>query len=202
MRKIKCIIKKILGTTNYKYPIYNGFLYENIESSCCGGTLNQEQLYIVTNLQEHELHSLEKLIKHEKICYSIISSFENYQEFENTGEMPYNHIINIFKYIENNSLLDEMSFVYEQLQYEGDYLIDNVKEGSCTTILISDDIVLLDSVASMIKGLGKAFGTHGVICNGVTSNRTMSVMETVPLALYLNCKYGQILTGEVLEMIE
>ena len=28
MRKIKCIIKKILGTTNYKYPIYNGFLYE------------------------------------------------------------------------------------------------------------------------------------------------------------------------------
>lgn len=26
MRKIKCIIKKILGTTNYKYPIYNGFL--------------------------------------------------------------------------------------------------------------------------------------------------------------------------------
>lgn len=40
MRKIKCIIKKILGTTNYKYPIYNGFLYENIESSCCGGTLN------------------------------------------------------------------------------------------------------------------------------------------------------------------
>ena len=185
MRKIKCIIKKILGTTNYKYPIYNGFLYENIESSCCGGTLNQEQLYIVTNLQEHKLHS-----------------FENYQEFENTGEMSYNHIINIFKYTENNSLLDEMSFVYEQLQYEGDYLIDNVKEGSCTTILISDDIVLLDSVASMIKGLGKAFGTHGVICNGVTSNRTMSVMETVPLALYLNCKYGQILTGEVLEMIE
>ena len=29
MRKIKCIIKKILGTTNYKYPIYNGFYYEN-----------------------------------------------------------------------------------------------------------------------------------------------------------------------------
>jgi len=51
-------------------------------------------------------------------------------------------------------------------------------------------------------GLGKAFGTHGVICNGVTSNRTMSVMETVPLALYLNCKYVQILTGDVLEMIE
>ena len=57
--------------------------------------------------------------------------------------MPYNHIINIFKYTENNSLLDEMSFVYEQLQYEGDYLIDNVKEGSCTTILISDDMFYL-----------------------------------------------------------
>ena len=71
--------------------------------------------------------------------------------------MSYNHIINIFKYTENNSLLDEMSFVYEQLQYEGDYLIDNVKEGSCTTILISDDIVLLDSVASMIKRIRKSF---------------------------------------------
>ena len=96
MRKIKCIIKKILGTTNYKYPIYNGFLYENIESSCCGGTLNQEQLYIVTNLQEHELHSLEKLIKHEKICYSIISSFENYQEFEIQGKC---HIITLLIFL-------------------------------------------------------------------------------------------------------
>ena len=55
----------------------------------------RDRLYIVTNLQEHELHSLEKLIKHEKICYSIISSFENYQEFENTGEMSYLSLIHI-----------------------------------------------------------------------------------------------------------
>ena len=200
MSKIKNIIKKLLSITNYRYPICNSFLYDDIESSYCGGTLNQEKLCIVTNMQCQELTYLKQLLKTENVCYKIVSVFEDFEKGAN--EIPYDHIINIFQYSKKEPILEDISFIYKQLQYEGDYLIDYAKKGCCTTLLFSPDTITLESISSIVKGLGKAFGSHEVVCNGIVSNKTKEISNIFPIALYMNSKYGQILTGEVLEIME
>ena len=200
MSKIKNIIKKLLSITNYRYPICNSFLYDDIESSYFGGTLNQEKLCIVTNMQCQELTYLKQLLKTENVCYKIVSVFEDFEKGAN--EIPYDHIINIFQYSKKEPILEDISFIYKQLQYEGDYLIDYAKKGCCTTLLFSPDTITLDSISSIVKGLGKAFGSHEVVCNGIVSNKTKEISNIFPIALYMNSKYGQILTGEVLEIME
>ena len=200
MSKIKNIIKKLLSITNYRYPICNSFLYDDIESSYCGGTLNQEKLCIVTNMQCQELTYLKQLLKTENVCYKIVSVFEDFEKGAN--EIPYDHIINIFQYSKKEPILEDISFIYKQLQYEGEDLIDYAKKGCCTTLLFSPDTITLDSISSIVKGLGKAFGSHEVVCNGIVSNKTKEISNIFPIALYMNSKYGQILTGEVLEIME
>ena len=126
--------------------------------------------------------------------------FEDFEKGAN--EIPYDHIINIFQYSKKEPILEDISFIYKQLQYEGDYLIDYAKKGCCTTLLFSPDTITLDSISSIVKGLGKAFGSHEVVCNGIVSNKTKEISNIFPIALYMNSKYGQILTGEVLEIME
>lgn len=202
MSKLKKLISRFLGSTKYISPIFDGYLYAENDFSFCGGSLDYEDMLVVSNMDNNILESLKQQLSKENVCFNILDKVtsEEYSALE--LRYPASHVLLLSYLPLETNALTILTELYNQLQFLGDYLIDYCKGGNCTVVVISGDPVVLDSAESMIKGLGMAFSNHSIICNGVVSNRENNIDSIFPVALYLNSKYGQVLAGEVLEIME
>lgn len=200
MSKITKIIKKLFGTEVVLNLIANPFLYKDNAESFCGGTLAEESILVVTNLdRESQLQMIVQKLETEKCLHSMETDIEWRTLKESSNIVPYEHIINI---IDCNKEGIDIYSVYQLLQKEADYVIEKSLCTSICTVVLSQDHVARMTLSTLIKGLGKALGIHGIVNNGVVAKTTASLETAINSAIYLSSKFGQIMAGEVLEMGE
>ena len=60
--------------------------------------------------------------------------------------------------------------------------------------------VIKKNVEMLIRGLSEVLANHGLICNGIIADKNVPLKDIVNSALFLSSKYGQIMSGEVLQM--
>ena len=56
------------------------------------------------------------------------------------------------------------------------------------------------NIHHLVSGLAKVLSPHGIICNGVIALSTVPQEAWLSTSAFLNGKYGQVMTGEVLYM--
>ena len=213
MSKLKKI-KKLIGHRKYIEPIVDPVIYPNLEKSYAGGSLADSNILIVSNepieeglineIENNENASISFLYKNDKLSANdIIKS-------GNTLIGPYNHIINVYKKDGNLPLLsetgdypnsDDMYKLYQWLQEETDYLVNNKLIGTICTIYIGDDSdygnVLKKNMEMFALSLGDALANHSIINNGIIANTGVRVRELLNTAVFMSSKYGQILGGAI-----
>ena len=54
----------------------------------------------------------------------------------------------------------------------------------------------------LIRGLSEVLSNHGIICNGIVANNNHCLKELLESSVFLSSRYGQIMTGEVLNFID
>ena len=117
---------------------------------------------------------------------------------------PFEHIINFVKLPKESFPSDEQVYaVYQLLQQEADYAVTYGTKSICAVICAEHD---MDSTAaqaclkSCIEGLAPRLGEHGILINGCTADEDTEEVNMINAAMYLSGKYGQIMTGQVLEL--
>lgn len=211
------ILKRIIGHRIEKDVIVDPAIYENNRNSFCGGSLADSNLLVVTNgnVDEQELDSL---IQKEKAAYSLLnlsSLMERQHLIDASSKLvgPFTHIINIVFEENNDNLLTEenlcdakypMYEIFQWHQQEVDYLVGLNQYATICTIYIGGDstniCVIKKNVEMLIRGLSEALANHGLICNGIVADKNVPINDIINSALFLSSKYGQIMSGEVLQM--
>jgi hypothetical protein len=209
MRNAMQIFKHLFGSAIYIKPVSDKNIYKVNKSSFTGNSLDGSNVLVVTNFSEcsDEIIILKEQMKNEHCNCSVISLVSNELAKSDIIQAgadlvgTYEHIINLFRMEKGNCTQeDSVRLIYQILQIESDYLIEDVKKGSLCTAIISDDEVVKNTVSSLLKGLGGVLGNHSVIENGIASSRNVPIDKIVKTSAYLSSKYGQILAGEVLNM--
>ena len=197
--KIREFIAKIFSCVEYVDPISNIFVYKDNMSSFAGGSLDEDDILLVTNLSTEEISTFKMLLKNERCDVYTVESLK-YRKYNAISKYPISHVVVLLSLDEYSDLTKAINSVYEELQCVGNYLIDYAKKGNCVITVISQNMILKNTVLDFIKGLSKAFAAHDVLVSGMVLDDKKRIEEIFPSILFLSSKYGQILTGEVLEI--
>lgn len=204
-------IKRIIGFPVRVRPIVDFQQYENIGNSYAGGSLYNKNVLVISDVLEiaNELnHELDK----EKINHSFL--FIKYETIRQedikkaeAGKVgPYTNIINFFMIDSGDE--DSIYKIYNTLQCEVSYLVDNKISGFLSTGLIYDiessltDKSSIHGLKGLIEELGTKLSNHGIICNGLIAENRVPISAIMNTLLYTNSKYGSVLNGEVMELKE
>lgn len=202
MGKIKNICKKMFGKEEVINPIIDPYNYSGKLNSFSGGSLEEKNILIVVSCQD--TYDSVKEWTSDLGARVIVEKQENIIDIESSSSAligPFTNIINIIYDADskdNNSVYE----VYNLLQIESNYLIEVANKGSISTAFISDRNENCKAVESLIKGLSLVLGEHGVIENGLITNKAVQLYDILNSLSYLNSKYGYILAGEVLILSE
>ena len=213
---IKRYLKLFIGLREIKETIFDKMVYKEREKSYSGGSLSDSNILIVSNKSFSE-DTIIHLLRNENLKYSIkhvnsLMSRSDIIDASNSLIGPFSHIVNILwcknqKKLEsdvNSSIDDVMYRIYQWHQVEVDYLVKLNQYGTLCTVFIEkeglDSDVIRKNVEMLVKGLAEPLANHGLICNGIIANQSISIEDLVCSALFLSSKYGQIMTGEVLHM--
>ena len=211
------ILKRLFGCRVEKDVIVDPVIYESNHNSFCGGSLADSNLLVVTNgnVDDQEIDSL---IQKEEATYSLLSLsslMERQHLIDSSSELigPFTHIINIiFEEKSDNVLIEETLYdekdpmyeIFQWHQQEVDYLVElNQYSTICTIYIGGDDTdvcVKKKNVEMLIRGLSEVLANHGMICNGIIADKKVPINDIINTALFLSSKYGQIMSGEVLQM--
>ena len=213
MSKLKKI-KKLIGHKKYIEPIVDPVIYPNLEKSFAGGSLADSNILIVSNesISSELIHEIE--INENASVITIYQntklSVDDIKESGNTLIGPYTHIINVYKKDSNLPLLldsgnypdrDDMYKLYQWLQEETEYLVNNNLSGSICTIYIGDNSdygkVMEKNVEMFALSLGDALANHSIINNGIIANNRIGIKELLNTAVFMSSKYGQVLGGAI-----
>ena len=215
--KVMGILKRLFGCRVEKGVIVDPVIYESSHNSFCGGSLADSNLLVVTNgnVDEHEIDSL---IQKEKATYSLLSLsslMERRHLTDASSELigPFTHIINVFFEEKSDNLLTEegrykkedgMYRIFQWHQQEVDYLVELSLYSTICTVFIggedTDVCVKKKNVEMLIRGLSEVLANHGMICNGIIADKKVPIKDIINSTLFLSSKYGQIMSGEVLQM--
>lgn len=205
-------IRKIIGTAQVKEPIADQFLYKDNKKSFAGNTLEGANVLVVTNWEDvsSQVHVMKRMLDSEKCNYSILhTAIERFcitQIDELAGNFigSIDHIINV---LDVNMLRGSVIMpVYKCLQAEAEYAIGKMKGGGiCVAVRYDSNIdsgrqAEINTLSKAVNGLGSMMVDHGIIMNGVIIHKSVPLEDELAAVIYLCSKYGQILTGEVLEM--
>ncbi len=210
-------IKRIVGEKIIVEPIVDYNRYMPSEESYAGNSLSETNMLIVTNVEipQSVVNGIEKK---EGLCVSIMTPDGNLtiDQIRKTGNQligPYTHIVNIYSKDKAMDLLglddtypedDEMYRVYQWLQEETSYLVPMNQYATICTVFIDDKTqhssVLSKNIDMCIRGLGEVLGNHSIISNGMVATKEIPFDVIMNTALFLSSKYGQIMTGEVLNL--
>ena len=136
------------------------------------------------------------------VCLVLSSNMQRYiKEKYGTDRSTYmvSHVINIIA-CDNDSKL--IGLVYQLLQAETDFFVNVDRQTSICTVVITDNNLNIDVVTSLIKGLAGALGNHRIICNGIVTNSMDNLDDAIKTMMFLSSKYGNIMTGEVIKVLE
>ena len=204
-------IKKIIGFPVRVRPIVDYQQYETNGNSYTGGSLHNKNILVVSDFL-NTVNEVVKDLDKESVNYSFLSISDGIiQETEIrrlAGEKvgPYTNLINLFMI----SSCDENAIykIYNSLQCEVSYLVDNKIHGFLTTGLIYNvessisDKSSIQGLKGLIEGLGTKLPNHGITCNGIIAENRVPLSAIMNTLLYMNSKYGCVLNGEVMELKE
>lgn len=207
---IKNILRKIRIRPNCMEPICDSNIYEGNMRGYAGGSLQDQNVLIVTNSTVDE--KLTKMVISEEKCHLKVLFIDekkmtkrHIMECEKDLMGSFTHIINIV--VANNHVnIEPHSLVYQWMQIETDYLIGNEQYATICTALIeknesSEEIKAeLFAASNMIHGLGLVMANHNIIVNGIYADSNVNLTNILNAALFMNSKYGQIMAGEILEL--
>lgn len=219
MNKIKGIIKKCFLHKETIHPIIDPIQYAPIEESYSGGSLSESNVLVVTNDQTLVIESIKKRFSKERASTGILfASTDNLKlnDIVQAGNEligPFSHIINVLRFNEQENLIksngtfnneDMMRLAYQWCQTEVDYLVKTSYYATLCMVFIhsdsTDSVVIGSGISHLISGLAKVLSPHGIICNGVTVMPSVPQDAWLATTVFLSSKYGQIMTGEVLNM--
>ena len=206
-------MRRFWGRIQYITPIVDKTQYPSILGSA-GGSLYESNVLIVTNITHLDI--IKELFEKERCHLFIIQqdSVLTKEQFLATMERMVgkcDHVINLFQFNAALQLLvdeaynphDLVSLVYQSLKVETDILID-IPSATLTTAILGkatiESRIITAILKACVEGLGKPLGNHGLISNGVYVNNEDKLDELVKMTIYLSSKYGQILSGQMIEL--
>lgn len=162
--------------------------YGSRSESYAGNSLENERVYLRTNLCKKRVDILKEKISKEG-CYIVTSPDEE------------GHVL----YFMDCGGMDTVKDIYYALQKESLRCIDQKIKGIFSVcVMLSDTgtecVVAAKSLEKMLEGLGEKMAQYGVYINGVVADVGVSFEDVIHCGIYLNSKYGRILTGEVLRL--
>lgn len=210
---LKKVMRRFWGRIQYITPIVDKTQYPSILGSA-GGSLYESNVLIVTNITHLDI--IKELFEKERCHLFIIQqdSVLTKEQFLATMERMVgkcDHVINLFQFNAALQLLvdevynphDLVSLVYQSLKVETDILID-IPSATLTTAILGkatiESRIITAILKACVEGLGKPLGNHGLISNGVYVNNEDKLDELVKMTIYLSSKYGQILSGQMIEL--
>lgn len=218
MNKIKKIIKKCFFHKESISPIVDYVSYASIVESYCGASLAESNILVVTNDATMACDYVEQHFAKEHASTALLNvecklGMTDIIDAGNELIGTFTHIINILRFDEQGSLLnadgtynenDTMRLAYQWCQVETDYLVGlSCYATLCMVYIHSESVesaVIGSGISHLVSGLAKVLSPHGIICNGVIASPSVSIEAWLSTATFLTGKYGQIMTGEVLNM--
>ena len=101
--------------------------------------------------------------------------------------------------------METVKDIYQILQKDSIRCIDQGEKGIFSVCVMLSDIggeckIAGKTLEKMLEGLGEKMAQHGIYVNGVVATARVPLLEVIHCGIYLNSKYGRILTGEVLRL--
>lgn len=206
------IFNQVLGKLKIIRPIIDTCDYKNNEQSYCGNSLSKSNALIIVNEKEHVSY-IEKVLMKERCNISTILLDENKKikiaDIVDAGINsigPFQHIFFLYRISHQDYFACEK--VYEDLKCITEYMIGTNTLGSISIALITDlelsnkMMATVNGIESLIKGLGYALPNHGIIINGIKAEASVPMKSIIRTLSFLSSKYGQVLTGEIIQMRE
>lgn len=207
---IKNILKKIRIRPDSVEPIFDSNIYDSGVIGYAGGSLQDQNILVVTNVPIED-SILEKTICGE-MCHVKVLLLQNkklmWKQIIKCGEDllgPFTHIVNVV-YANDHDKAEPQKLVYQWMQIQMDYCVKCEQYATVCTVLIAEKDstekvrAKLFSVENMIRGLGLAMANHDIIVNGIFVDSDVGLTYILKAASYMSSKYGQIMSGEILEM--
>lgn len=212
---IKTKIKSLFNKTTYIEHIVDKVTYPDILTSHAGGSLATSNLLIVTNGSIDD-NLINDYLAIEQVNYHVLLTKDllNNTDLVKAGDSligPFTHVIN-FYYPEketsslnpDNNYTDSFYMLYQWQQKEVDYLVNLSQYSTICTCYIYDNSIngyVGKRHAEMcIKGLAAVLSNHGMICNGIVASRGVPFDTLLKSSIFMSSKYGQIMSGEVLDL--
>ena len=212
------LFKKLIGRANHINAIADRVSKADIPDGYAGGSLANDNILIVSNASLSD-QVVETVFEREKVDYVILSTDKKLDAYDINNASsnlvgPFSHIINVIYDSEQIALInreglyndkDASYLLYQWHQQEVDYLVNLNQYASICTIFISEDttdsLVKKKNAEMLIKGIAEVLSNHGIICNGIIANNSHNLIELLESSVFLSSRYGQIMTGEVLNFI-
>lgn len=156
--------------------------------SYAGNSLENEILQLETNLSEESVDILKAQLNKEG-CHVVMAPGE-------TAHVLYFMDCDGMRTVKN---------IYQALQRDSLRCIDQDLKGIFSVCVILSGIEMECEIAAktlekMLEGLGEKMAQYGVYVNGVVAAGNVPLLDVIHCGIYLNSKYGRILTGEVLRL--
>lgn len=219
MNKIKGLIKKCFLHKESIHPIIDPVPYASICESYSGGSLAESNVLVVTNDKTLAAKGIENKFAVECASTGVLYASSDELELKDivhTGNKligPFTHVINVLRFDNPGNILDPdgtfnekdaMRLAYQWCQAEVDYLVKLPNYATLCMVYIHsgaiDSSVIGSGIHHLVSGLAKVLSPHGIICNGVIALSTVPQEAWLSTSAFLNGKYGQVMTGEVLYM--
>lgn len=157
--------------------------------SYAGNSLENENVQLKTNLSENSLGILKTEINKEG-CHITMTA-------DGTD-----HILYFMDCDGMNAVKD----IYYALQKESLRCIDQDIKGIFSVCVMLSGIgtecdIAAKTIEKMLRGLGEKMAQYKVYINGVVAAKGVPLLDVLHCGIYLNSKYGRILTGEILRLM-
>lgn len=101
--------------------------------------------------------------------------------------------------------METVKEIYYALQRDSLQCIDQHIKGIFSVCVMQEGIeseceIAAKTLEKMLEGLGEKMSQYGIYVNGVVAAESVSLLEIIHCGVYLNSKYGRILTGKILRM--
>lgn len=157
--------------------------------SYAGNSLESECIRLETNLSEKSVGMIKSEINKEGCDTTIISQCGGA------------HIL----YFMDCDGMETVKEIYSALQRDSLWCIDQKIKGIFSVCVILSSVgaeleIAAKTLEKMLEGLGEKLAQYGIYVNGVVATREVPLLDVIHCGIYLNSKYGRILTGEILRL--
>lgn len=196
------LIKKIIMNPHWINPIFDDVIYEDRQESYSGGSLSNSNLLLVfSEILQCEKNKIVQFISNSENCEVVMTSENAFDCAIEDALKTIGHFEHIINCIDVNNE-EDVYRLYSLLQKESGYLLNRNYYGTICTVVVSDEYnnCILHGVKSLIEGCGWVMPNHKIISNGILTTREVMMNEVMRSALFLSSKYGQLLTGNIIEL--